>query len=254
MHHVVFADAEHALAVQPGGRHQARMYVLDALGIAGRAGGVEPERHFVGQRIGGEGLFARLRDQLLEQVHFAAGKHRSVVFDGADQDDSLQVRQLAEDRPDGLRQRRGDDQRRDTRVGEDVGVLRHGEERIERDGHVAGAQRAPERHWVVDRIVQQQRDAVLMAQAQRAQCIGKAVRPRLQVAIGERAVGIDEGDLFGAAARDMRIDEIAHGVVGPARGEIVQRHPAVHRLTPRTAGRAGGAPTRPPRAAGNGRA
>ena len=51
-HHIVVADAENALPHQPCGRHQAGMDVPDALGIAGRARRIEPERDFVGQRVG----------------------------------------------------------------------------------------------------------------------------------------------------------------------------------------------------------
>ena len=50
-------------------------------------------------------------------------------------------------------------------VGEDIGVLRHVEEGVERDRDGAGADRAPERHRIIDRVVQQQRDALLLPHA-----------------------------------------------------------------------------------------
>ena len=124
MHDVVFADAEHALAEQLGGRHQVGMDVLDAFRIAGRAGGVEPERHFVGHRVGGERRRIGGGDDVLEQMHVAAGECRLVVLDGADQDHRSQMRQPLDDGPDRLRQRRGSDQRAGAAIGEDIGVLR----------------------------------------------------------------------------------------------------------------------------------
>ncbi len=103
-------------------------------------------------------------------------------------------------------------------VGEDIGVLRHIEEGVERDRDAAGAHRAPERHRIIDRVVQQQRDAFLLPDAERAQRIGEADGARLQVAVAERAVGIDERDLFGEAARHVGVDEIGDGIVGAALG------------------------------------
>ena len=49
-HDVVRADADHALAHQPRRAHRRGVHVLDALGVAGRARRVHPERHLVGQR------------------------------------------------------------------------------------------------------------------------------------------------------------------------------------------------------------
>ncbi len=68
MHDVVLGDAENALAEQLRGRHQVGMDVLDALGVAGRARGVEPERDLVRHRVGGEGRRVRFGDEVLEGV------------------------------------------------------------------------------------------------------------------------------------------------------------------------------------------
>ena len=68
MHDVVLGNAENALAEQFRGRHQIGMDVLDALGIAGRAGGVEPEGDFVRQRVGGDGLCVGFCDQVFEDA------------------------------------------------------------------------------------------------------------------------------------------------------------------------------------------
>src|SRR5215510_16357033 len=62
---------------------------------------------------------------------------------------------------------------------------------------------------------------MLVLDAQVAQCIGETNAARLQVSVGERAIGIDEGDLVGEATRDVGVDEIGHGIVGAAFAEIV---------------------------------
>ena len=72
----------------------------------------------------------------------------------------------------------------------------------------AGADRAPERDRIIDRVVEQQRDALFRPQPERAQRVGEAERARLQFAVGQRAVGIDEGELAAEPARDIGVDEI----------------------------------------------
>ena len=51
---VVLADAKHLLAIEFCRRHQARMDVARALGLAGRAGRIEPEGDLVGDGRRGE--------------------------------------------------------------------------------------------------------------------------------------------------------------------------------------------------------
>ena len=53
------------------------------------------------------------------------------------------------------------------------------------------------------------------------QGIGESNAARLQIAISERAVGVDEGDLVAQAARHVGVDEIGHGIMGAALAEIV---------------------------------
>jgi hypothetical protein len=69
MHDVVLGDAENALAEQSRGRHQVGMDVLDALGIAGRARGVEPEGDLIRHGVGGDGCCVGAGDQVLEMMH-----------------------------------------------------------------------------------------------------------------------------------------------------------------------------------------
>ena len=230
MHDVVLGNAENALAEQFRGRHQVGVHVLDALGVAGRARGVEPEGDFVRQRLGGEGLRIGGGDDVVKRMHLAAVEPGHVVG-GVDDDDGFQLRKLFEDRPDRLRERRRDDQRRRAAVGQNVGVLRQRQIDVERDRDAAGADRAPEGDRIVDGVVEQQRDALLGLNPEIAQRVGEADAARLQLAVGQRALGIDEGDLVAAPGRDVGIDEIGNGVVGPALGEDVHPRPPCSQLS-----------------------
>ena len=80
----------------------------------------------------------------------------------------------------------------------------------------ACADRAPECHRVVDRVVQKKRDTLLVLHAEFVQGIGKTGAACLQAAIGERTLRVDECDLVAKAARDIGVDEIGDGVVRAA--------------------------------------
>jgi len=91
-----------------------------------------------------------------------------------------------------------------------------GQQRIDRDRHDAGADRAPERDRIVDGIVRHQHEPVFRAQTQHRQAGGEAIREFLQLCIGQRARGIHERHFVAETARDIFVDEIGDGVVGPA--------------------------------------
>ena len=75
MHDVVLGNAENALAEQFRGRHQVGMDVLDALGVAGRARGVEPEGDF--DSVSAMMAFvSAFMDQVLEGMCAAVFCHR----------------------------------------------------------------------------------------------------------------------------------------------------------------------------------
>ena len=225
MHDVVPGDAENALAEELRGRHQVGMDVLDALGVAGRARGVEPEGDLVRHRVRGEGLRVGFGDEVLEGVR--AGNCRA-----AHKDQSRLPRQRLQHRPDRVGERRIGDDRLRAAVGQDVGILRQRQVDVERDRDAAGADRAPEGDRVVDGVVEQQRDALLGPDAEIAQRVRETDRARLQLAISQRALGIDESGLVAAPGRDVGIDEIGDGVVGPAFGDAV--HPGPLALSFRT--------------------
>ena len=141
----------------------------------------------------------------------------------ADQDHGAQFGQAIDDRRDRLRQRRLHHDRAGAAVGQHVGVLRLGEQDVERQRHHAAADRAEESDRKIDGVEEQQRQAALLADAERLQRARELAAPRLQLAIGQRAFRIGECDLAAEAARDIAVDEIGGGVIRPALHNLVDR-------------------------------
>ena len=90
------------------------------------------------------------------------------------------------------------------------------EQRVERQQHDAGTHTAPERDWKVHGVVEQHGEPLFRAQPEIAQRRRKPAAARLQLAVSERTIRIDEGDFFAEAARHRGIDEIRDGVIGLA--------------------------------------
>src|SRR5262249_58196117 len=99
-----------------------------------------------------------------------------------------------------------------------------------------GADRRPKRDGIIDGIVKREDDAILFAQTQRLQRRCETARVCLQLRIGQRALRIRERDLVAAAARDVGIDEIGGGVVGPTLQQVFEhwRHEATIDSKPST--------------------
>jgi hypothetical protein len=97
-------------------------------------------------------------------------------------------------------------------IGEHVGILVARQQRIERDRHDPGADRAEEDDGKIRRVVHRHRDAVLAAQAEPREQAREAAGLKLQLAVGQRAAGFDEDGLVGAPFGDVAIDEVGAGV------------------------------------------
>ena len=220
--------------ISRGGRHRAGVDVLDGLGIAGRARRVHPERDLVGHGRRGERLRLAERQQVLEEQHVAV-QSRLVLGARSDDDDRAQMRQAIADRQQRWRSGAATTTAAARLSREQVGILLGGEQRIDRYRNDAGADRAPERDGIIDGVVEQQHDAIFLAQAQRPQRRREAAGARLQLAVGQRAFGIRECDLVAETARDIGIDEIGDGVVGPALQEVF-KHGSMHPRMPRHRG------------------
>ncbi len=212
------------LAHQPRRRQRRGVDVFDALGLAGRAGRIHPERNFVGQRRRDEQIRPAVRDQIGEIVYRAAraGERGFVVRARANENDGAQPRQPVEDGNDGLGERCRGNQRRGAAVAEDVGVLLGVKQRVERQRHDAGAHTAPERHREIDAVVKEEREPLFGPQAEVAQGAGEGAAPRLQFAVTQRAVGIGECDFAVKPARDLGVDQIAHRVIRTAGQQVFQ--------------------------------
>ena len=174
---IVLADAEHLLRIGVGGRLHVRVDVAHALGHAGRAGRIEPERRLIRMRGCRRELIAFARDllgELLVPILLGAGDH-----------DMLEIGHAADDVLDDGIERFGDEQHARAAVGEDVGVLICGQQRVERHRHDAGADRAQKHDREVDRIQHDHRHALFAADAEPTQHVGGAARLALEFAIGE---------------------------------------------------------------------
>ena len=157
-----------------------------------------------------------MRDEIGEIVNLAPGEGGFIRGIRIDQNDSAQLRQPIEQGNERLRQRPSGDDRRGAAVAQNVGVLVGGEQRIERQRHDAGAHGAPERHRKIHRVVEQEAKPFLLTQAEIRQRRSERTTTRLQFAVGQRVLGIDEGKFFSKPARDLRVQQIRHGVVRPA--------------------------------------
>ena len=203
---VVLADAEHLLGIGVGGGLQARMQMPHALGHAGRARRVEPERRLVGMGLDGLEAVALA----LEFVRQQLVAERVLARD----DDAVEIAHPPDDVFHDRKQRLGDEQHARAAVGEDVGVLLRRQQRVERHRHDAGADRAQKHDREIDGVEHDHGDALFAAHAEPAQHVGGAAALLLQIAIGEfgRAVGI--GELVAAPLLDIAVEQPRHRIVG----------------------------------------
>ena len=143
----------------------------DALGPAGRAGRVHPERHLVAVGVGfrqarSGSRAARRRDDCV----------RRGVFAGGAVDHDQRVRAACPCRPRALKRDAEfgiGDRDRGAGVGEiELQQVRR-RQRVDQQRHEAGAHRAEEGRRIGRRVVEEQQDAVAALQAER----GKAVAP-----------------------------------------------------------------------------
>ena len=127
-----------------------------------------------------------------------------------------------EDRHQRFGQRHGSDERGGAAVAEDVGVLFAIEQRVERQRHNASAHSAPECHGKIDRVVEQKRKPLLRPQSGIQKRGSEPAAARLQIAVSQRPVGIDESGFAGKTALDRPIDKISDGIVWPSLQQVLQ--------------------------------
>ena len=132
------------------------------------------------------------------------------------------MRQTVSDRQHRAGKRGRNHRRNGAAVGEQVGILLGGEQRVDGYGNDAGANRAPKRNGIVDRVVENENDTVFLTQSQVAKCRGEAEGSIPQIAVGQGTAAIGESNLVAETAIDVGVDEIGCRVVGPAVQELVE--------------------------------
>ncbi|MHC2190138.1 hypothetical protein ACVJF1_002771 [Bradyrhizobium diazoefficiens] len=152
--------------------------------------------------------------ELVALISELLGELLVAILLGAGDDDMLEIRHAADDVPDDGIERFGNEQHAGTAVGEDVGVLVRGQQRVERHRHDAGADRAQEHDREIDRIEHDHRHALLAADAETAQHVGGAAALALELAIGQPRDGVVEGELVAAPLLDVTVEQPGHRVIG----------------------------------------
>jgi hypothetical protein len=183
------------------------VHVPHALGHAGGARRVEPERGLVAAGVGSL-EFRRLELQLAAQ---GKGERRRLA---AGNEYVLEEWQLSQYRLHSLQQRRRHEQGFGSAVAQNVCVLLGREQGVEADRYDAGLDGAPEGDREVDSVQQQQGDTRFAGQLIGGEQVAHAVAARLQLAVGQRLAGIDERRLRPPAVQDVAVDHIDSGVVG----------------------------------------
>ena len=132
---------------------------------------------------------------------------------GAGHDDAFEIGHAADDIFDNGIERLGDEQHAGAAVGQHIGILIRGQQRVERHRHDAGADGAEKHDREIDRVEHDHGDALFAADAKTAQHVGGAARLPLQFAIAEFGNGVGEGEFFAAAFIDIAIEQPGHRVV-----------------------------------------
>ena len=215
---VVFAHAEHVAREQLGGADHARLHVQRALRLTGGTRRVEPEADVVGPRRRGLGDRRRGVHQRGERGIARVRQRAARIGDDEAPGPAREARGFFVRRE----QLRRDDRRLGATVGEDEREVERLEQRVDRDRNDAGLDRAEERRREVDRVEQAEHDALLDVDAERAQRAGAAVDAARELAVGARAVLVDERRLLGTR-RKVPLDQIDGGVVERRCGVLGRR-------------------------------
>src|SRR5262249_51970462 len=157
----------------------------------------------------------------------ASGKAGAVLGAAADDNDRAQAGQAVENGGQHLGKRRGNDNSGGPAVAKDVRILLGIKNGIERQRDNPGAQAAPERHRKIDRVVEQEGQSLLGPDADIEERGSKTAAARLELAISQRAVAVDEGGPTTEAARNRFVDEIVYGGIWPVLQQIFQHSPVL---------------------------
>ena len=181
------------------------MHMHRALRLAGRARGVEPERHVVA--CGRRGVILRLvgADDVVKQP--------VAVRVGAGDDDVLEIGAILDQLLEFREQRLRHHQAFRPAVGQHEAVVVLGEQRIDRHGDDAGFQAAEKRGRPVHGVEQRQQHALFAVDAQAAQRRAETRHPVGELPIGQRVPAVDIGRLFRAAGSEIALQDIGGEIV-----------------------------------------
>ncbi len=193
--HVVLAEAEDWRGVEIVGEPQIGVDVHGRLGLAGRAGGVEPERDVVARGR---------RPAILMAMRVLAAEDHLQPVDRADQIGELRIELL-----------RHDEHAR-AAVLEHVAVVILGHQRVDRDGDAAGIERAEEHGWPVDAVKQAHQHPLFRPHLQRLQDVREALGALAQLLIGPRPGLIDIGNPIAPCI--VALEDVAREIVGARNG------------------------------------
>ncbi len=209
-HHIVLTQREHALAIQLGGPVKIGLGVHRALGRAGGARGIQPERRLVAVRVGGLRCGRVAAHQGGEVVH-ALGQRAG----GARGDEVLHLVAALSAQVVQRGLQRGQQRGRHqgslrAAVGHHVRVVLRGQQGVHRHRHHTGVQRAQECDHPVAAVVHEQQHALFAPQAQRGECAGETAHLVGEFAVAELPQVVDQGGL--ARASCVEFQQVAREV------------------------------------------
>ena len=195
---VVLADVPDLAGVGLAGVGDVALEVDDALGVAGGAGAVEPERHVVavgGCRVEGVGLCGKEVGETQDRERgFAAA------------DDVGGVGHALERFADRGNKPLVDDDHLGVAVLREEAVVGGTVARVDRHGHGTETDGAEEDGGEVGRVAHDHEYALLAADAQAGQRVGGAATGGQELGVGDALVVAVDGDLVGAARVDVGIE------------------------------------------------
>ena len=205
---VAVLDAEDGPGIKLIGELEIGMGVHGSLGLAGRAGGVEPKAHVVARGRRGHGFGFGGGEQIVEALvtvrrlagHDDVGEISGDISRG---DGALEFWQ----------QLRGDDQQPGAGILQHEAVIVFAHQRVDRHRDHAGLDGAEKSGRPIDSVEEADQNALLAADAERAQHMAEALDPAGEVGIAVAAARIDEGGLAAAAGVEIALEDIGGEIV-----------------------------------------
>ena len=207
---VVLGEADHRRAIEVVGQPRRGMHMHRALGLAGRARGVEPEADVVaGGRRREVRPLGRLQRVLEQRVAVALLPRHDHVFEvraRSDQAGEARIKLL------------GHDQKPGAAVVEHEPVIGLAQQRVHGNGDDASLDGAEKRGRPVDGVEEADQDALLARDAERAQQLAEPRDAVGELPIGPAPARIDIGGLAGAPGGEIAGENVLGKIVAARNG------------------------------------